>query len=95
MKSNIRKKILKFLVVWLLPASVVSVMLALAAFQHQAAEEVTLLFAGFLVLLQSDHFTLPHNCIPQISFLLRGIPGYILSLTEGASGIASWEAARS
>lgn len=47
MKSNIRKKILKFLVVWLLPASVVSVMLALAAFQHQAAEEVTLAICRF------------------------------------------------
>lgn len=54
-----------------------------------------MLFAGFSVLLQSDHFTLPRDCIPQISFLLRGIPGYILNLTEGASGIASWEAARS
>lgn len=47
MKSNIRKKLLKFLVVRVLPASVVSVMLVLAAFQRQAAEEVTLAICRF------------------------------------------------
>lgn len=70
-KSTIRKKLLKFLVILVLHASVLSVMLLLAAFKHQAAKEVTLPIYSFLILLQSDHFTLPWDHIPQMSYLLK------------------------
>lgn len=71
MKSNTKKKLLKFLVILVLHASVLSVMLLLAAFQPQAAKEVTLAIYRFSVLLQSDHFTLPCDRTPQISCFLK------------------------
>lgn len=86
MKSNIRKILLKFLVILVLHASVLSVML-LAAFKHQAAKEVTLPIYSFLILLQSDHFTLSWDHIPQMSCLLKDI--FFLNFTKNASGIAS------
>lgn len=71
MKPNTRKKLLKFLIILVLLASVLSVMLLLAAFQPQAAKEVTLAIYRFSILLQSDHFSSPCDHIPQISYPLK------------------------
>lgn len=82
-----KEKLLKFLVILVLYASVLSVMLLLAAFQHQAAKEVKLAIYSFLIFLQSDHFTLPCDHIPQFSYLLKDF--FFFNFTKNASGIAS------
>lgn len=61
-------------------------MLLLAAFQHQAAKEVTLAIYNFFILLYSDNFTLPCDCIPQISYILKD---FFFNFLENAGGIAS------
>lgn len=94
MKSSIRKKLLKFLVVLILPTSVLSVMLLLATFQCQAAKEVTLAIYRFFDSFAKWSFyfaTWPYSsdfCWGTYLYL------YVKSM-ESASGIASEEAARS
>lgn len=91
-ETKYKEKILKFLVILVLHASVLSVMLLLTTwlFQHQAAKEVTLAIYSFLILLQSNHFALPYDHIPQIAYLLKDFFFFFSSnFTENVREITS------